>query len=343
MQDGVKKLAKRRRLTKKQRRQRNRWLFGLLLASILFFVGYLTGRRDVDFSQIQGKLDVAIARIEERVDHLNQPQKNSSNKNLEAVEDTSQIHIFDVGQGASTLYLSRDGTSILVDTGRHDDSEKRIISYLDEHIGLGEELDLLIFTHNHSDHIGHGDLVLEYFDVQEVWMNGMDHTSQIYSDLLDALLLSDATYAEPKAGEYFVRGIFKIDVLHPEENSPQKDSNDESIVTRFEFDGLSLMTSGDASIPRENDIVARNHNLRSDLMVLGHHGAGNSTGEEWIQAVRPQMAFYQAGIDNSYGHPHPDTIERLENAGIPIYGTDELGSISIYIDEAGEVTVETER
>lgn len=326
-------LAKRKRLTKKQREQRNKWIFGLLVAFFVFMGGYLTGRKDIDFQLIQARLD-------ERINQFELPRFNE--RSVES-EGTSQIHILDVGQGAAVLLIGSDGTSVLVDTGRYNDGEKKIISYLDKYIGLGEELDLLIFTHNDADHIGHGDLVLEYFDVQEVWMNGMDHTSQIYSDLLDALLLSDATYAEPKAGEYFVRGAFKIDVLHPEENSPQKDSNDESIVTRFEFDGLSLMTTGDASIPRENEIVARNHNLRSDLMVLGHHGAGNSTGEEWIQAVRPQMAFYQAGIDNSYGHPHPDTIERLKNAGIPIYGTDELGSISIYIDEAGEVTVETER
>lgn len=303
------------------------------MAFFVFVGGYLTGRKDIDFQLIQARLD-------ERISQFELPRFNE--RSVES-EGTSQIHILDVGQGAAVLLIGSDGTSVLVDTGRYNDGEKKIISYLDKYIGLGEELDLLIFTHNDADHIGHGDLVLEYFDVQEVWMNGMDHTSQIYSDLLDALLLSDATYAEPKAGEYFVRGAFKIDVLHPEENSPQKDSNDESIVTRFEFDGLSLMTTGDASIPRENEIVVRNHNLRSDLMVLGHHGAGNSTGEEWIQAVRPQMAFYQAGIDNSYGHPHPDTIERLKNAGIPIYGTDELGSISIYIDEAGEVTVETER
>lgn len=303
------------------------------MAFFVFVGGYLTGRKDIDFQLIQARLD-------ERISQFELPRFNEGSVESEG---TSQIHILDVGQGAAVLLIGSDGTSVLVDTGRYNDGEKKIISYLDQYIGLGEELDLLIFTHNDADHIGHGDLVLEYFDVQEVWMNGMDHTSNVYADLLDALLASDAEYAEPKAGQTYERGAFFIDVLQPTANSPQKDYNDESIASYIEFDGLSLVTSGDASIARENEIVERNWNLGADILILGHHGAKNSNGEKWLNAIRPQMAFYQAGVDNSYGHPHPDTLERLENSNIPYYGTDELGTISLYIEETGEVTVETER
>lgn len=332
-------MAKRKRLTKKQRKRRNRWILGLIAAVIVFIGGYITGDSETDFSDIRSKLDEATANIEQRVDELTTPNQPPATQ-----DGTSQIHLLDVGQGSATLLIGSDGTSVLIDTGRYDDSEKRIISYLDNHIGLGGEIDLLIFTHNDADHIGHGELVLEYFDVNEVWMNGMDHTSQVYDDLLDALLASDAEYAEPKAGESHQRGVFDIQVLHPTVDSPQSDPNDESLVTRFEFDGLSLMNSGDVSIPRENEIIERYRwQLPSDILIAGHHGAANATGEAWIRAVDPQMAFYQAGVDNTYGHPAPETIERIEQAGIPIYGTAELGTISMYIDEAGEVDVQTER
>ena len=276
--------------------------------------------------------------LNKRVGDLKQPANTRA-----PVEGTSEIHVLDIGQGSSILLIASDGTSVLVDTGRYDDSQKKIISYLDEYIGLGEEIDLLIFTHADADHIGHGDLVLEYFDVQEVWMNGMDHTSQVYENLLDAILASDADYAEPKAGDVIQEGAFEIQVLHPTADSPQSNQNDESLVTRFVFDGISVMNSGDASIPRENDIVERSGNLQSDLLIIGHHGAANSTGEKWLEAVKPKMALYQAGPDNQYGHPTPEMIERVEAAGIPLYGTIELGTISIYIDEHGEVNVETER
>lgn len=336
----MKELAKRKRLTKKQRERRNRWVLGGLIAFFIFIGGYLTGRQDIDLREIQAKLDETFVKIEEQLMNRNQSSKDSDGQ---GVGGTSQIHLLDVGQGSSTLYIASDGTSILVDTGRYDDSEKRIITYLDKYIGLGEKIDLLVFSHNDSDHIGHGDLVLEYFDVQEVWMNGMDHTSKVYADLLDTLLEKDVEYAEPKAGEQFSRGAFDLQVLHPPVDSPQKDPNDESIIMRMVFDNLSVMTSGDASIPREKDVIKRNFHLKSDLLILGHHGAKNSSGEQWLEAVQPKMAFYQAGVNNSYGHPSPETLERLAAENIPVYGTDEFGTISLYIDEAGEITMETEK
>lgn len=334
-------MAKRRRLTKKQKERRNRIVLGLLAAAIVFVGGYITGRRDIDFSEVMSKLDKATANIERRVEEFEFP--GSRKQNPVAKEGTSQMHILDVGQGDATLLIASDGTSILIDTGRYDDGEKRIISYLDQYIGLGEEIDLVIFSHNDSDHIGHGDLVFEYFDVQEVWMNGMDMTTLVYGDLLDAILKSDASYNEPKAGDFERRGAFEIDVLHPTADSPQSNSNDESLVTRITFDGISLMTSGDVSIPRENEVVKRGGKLASDILIVGHHGAANSTGDKWLEAVKPKMAFYSAGIDNRYGHPSPDTLERVDKFGIPLYGTAELGTISLYIDANGEVSVETER
>lgn len=331
-------MAKRRMTKKQKERRRNFWL-GLIAAAIVFVGGYISGNQELDFDKVRTRLDEATANIGRRVNDL----EMGGDKTPTASQGTSQVHILDVGQGAATLLIGSDGTSILMDTGRYDDGEKRIISYLDQYIGLGEELDLLIFTHNDSDHIGHGDLVLEYFDVQEVWMNGMDHTTKVYEKLLDAILESEVAYSEPKAGEFVELGVFDIEVLHPVKNKPQSNHNDESIVTRFAFDGITLMSSGDASIPRENAIVKENGNLQADILMLGHHGAANSTGENWLEAVRPQMAFYQAGIDNSYGHPSVETLERLDQFGIPVYGTTELGTISLYIDGQGEMSVETER
>lgn len=331
----------RKKLTKKQKQQRNRYIIGIIIAIIIFIAGYFTGNREVDFSEIRHALDEATQRIEQELGNFDFSAGN--NQSDVPIENTTQMHILDVGQGSAVLYIAEDGTSVLVDTGRYDDSDKRIISYLDQYIGLGEKIDLLIFTHNDADHIGHGDLVLEYFDVQEVWMNGVDHTTRVYERLLDAILASDADYQEPKAGDVFKRGNFEIEVFHPQADSTRKDQNDESIVTRLSFDGMSVLTSGDTSVPRENEIVEQNGALWSDILILGHHGANTSNGEKWLQASQPEMAFYQAGIDNTYGHPHPDVIERVEQHGIPVYGTDELGTISIFVDEAGEVIVETQK
>lgn len=338
----MKRLAKRKRLTKKQRKQRNNWLVALFISTLIFISGYIAGHQDLDFSQVQIKLDEAKTKVEKQLSDFQLAEKTKKIKPVKITEGISEIHLFDIGQGASLLLVAKDGSNILIDTGRYDDSEKKIISYLDKEIGLGGQIDLLIFSHNDSDHIGHGDLVLEYFDVQEVWMNGVDHTTKVYSKLLDSLLISNAAYLEPKAGETFTRDSFEIQVLHPEPGSTRKNHNDESLVVRIAFDGISIMTSGDASIARENEIVERTGNLASDILILGHHGADNSTGLQWIAAVDPAMAFYQAGKDNIYEHPGRETIERLQEAGIPVYGTNELGTISLYIDENREIDIETD-
>lgn len=331
-------MAKRRRLTKKQKERRRNSVIALLAILFIFISGYFFGRRDITFDTVKDKLDEATSRIEKHIDNISRPASPESKPTL----NSSQIHILDVGQGSSILLISRDGTSVLVDTGRYDDGGKRIISYLDRYIGLGRELDLLIFTHNDADHIGHGDLVMEYFDVQEVWMNGMDHTTKVYSNVLDAIVTADAIYREPKAGEVYQRGPFEIQVLHPTANSRQSNHNAESIVTRIAFDGISLLTSGDASVVEEQQIIERSGHLESDMLIVGHHGAADSTGEQWLRAVKPKLAFYQAGLNNTYGHPSPDVIERLEAHNIPVYGTDELGTISIFIGEDRQVSVETE-
>lgn len=317
------------------------WTVSLVVIAVFFLGGYLFGREDVDFHFIREWVDEVVAEFSQQAKEISINSKPSFKKDH---ANKNEIHIFDIGQGASTLLIDDEGTSILIDTGRHDDSSKMIISYLDEHIGLGNSIDLLIFTHNHSDHIGHGDLVLNHFDVQEVWLNGMDHTTKVYEKLLDTLLVSDTEYVEPKAGEEVALGNFKIDVLHPEQDSPKKDHNDESIVTRISFNGVSLMTSGDTSIPRENDIIERSpEKLSSDLLFLGHHGADNSSGEKWIEAVSPEIAFYQAGVDNIYGHPGIETLERLKEMDVPVYGTNEYGTISIYFDETSPIEIETEK
>lgn len=339
----MKNLAKRRRLTKKQQKRRNRWIVAIILSFIIFISGYIAGHRDLSFDYVQAKYEVAKINIEEYLNNLKLDNKLLKNKPRDNTDGISEIHIFDVGQGSSVLLMAKDGSNILIDTGRYDDSEKKILSYLDKEIGLGGKIDLLIFSHNDSDHIGHGDLVLEYFDVQEVWMNGIDHTTQVYSNLLDTLLDSKIEYKEPKAGENFTIHSFEVQVLHPEAGSTRKDHNDESIVVKISFDGVSLMTSGDTSIPRENEIVERAGNLTSDILVLGHHGADNSTGEQWIDAVSPKVAFYQAGEENIYNHPGTETIQRLEKVAIPVYGTDEFGTISLYINQNGEMEIETER
>lgn len=296
-----------------------------LLVSVAFLLGLWTEQNDVSFYWFKSHAQ----NISSQIRSISSPfKKENSSDNL------AKYHFFDVGQGSSVLLEGYDGTTILIDTGRYDDSENNIINYLNEEIGVGGEIDLLIFTHNDADHIGNGDLVVEYFQVQEVWMNGMDHPSQTYGRLLDALINNEITYAEPKKGHTVEVGAFKVEVLHPLKNEQQSNQNDESIATRITIGDTSLMHSGDVDHSVEDRIVKdRLTTLQSDIIVLGHHGSSTSTGERWFQAVDPAIAVYQAGEDNHYGHPHKEIIHLFKNHPAELMGTDDFGTIQINVRE----------
>lgn len=310
-------------------------MLGTLIASVAFLLGLIFGEYPLEWETVTTSFNEWTREIRRWASDFERPSASETAE--EAV-----IHVFDVGQGSATL-LQADETNILIDTGRFDDSEQRILRYLDQEIGVGGTIDLLIFTHNDADHIGHGELVLEYYDVEEVWMNGMDHTTATYGRVLDAMLESDVEYAEPKAGEEVEIGPFWIEVFHPLVDEVQYNQNEESLVTRLTVNGVSLMNSGDVSYDVEDRIIEDFDQVMSEIMIVGHHGSRYSTGRNWIDAVNPEVAIYQAAEENMYNHPHEEVSIRLNDADVPLYGTAEHGTITIVINEEGDFTIRTEQ
>ncbi|MFO8069066.1 MAG: MBL fold metallo-hydrolase [Alkalibacterium sp.] len=309
-------------------------LLTTLLVSVAFLLGSWFGKNNISYQWIETYANEISSQIRSLGSYFNKDKKS---------EKLADYHFFDMGQASSVLLKGYDGTTILIDTGRYNDSEPRIIDYLNAEIGIGAEIDLLIFTHNDADHIGNGDLVLDYFQVNEVWMNGMDHTSQTYSRLLDALLKSDAIYTEPKDGYTTEMGAFSIEVFHPLENEKQSNQNDESIVTRITLGDTVLMHTGDVNADVEKRILNEaSASLQSDIMVLGHHGSNESTSEKWLQAINPSVAVYQAGVGNQYGHPHREILQLFDNHPAELLGTDNYGTIHIVVNENNEIDIFTE-
>ncbi len=295
------------------------------------------GYQGLSFGNIQLKFDQTKHKFTGQFIDFELSEKIKEIKSSQNEERTSEVHLFDVGQGSAILLIAKDSSTILIGTGSADDSEKKIISYLDKEIGLDKEIDLLIFPNNNLNQIGHGHLVLDYFDVKEVWLNGASTPNKEYSRLTKTIEnLTSIEYKEPKAGETITKEAFEIEVLHPQTENAKQNQEDESLAVRIKFDGLSLITTGDLFIESENKIVDEMANLQSDLLILGNRGSNDSTGEKWIDAVQPQVAVYQAPTDHINEYPRNETIARLEAAGVAIYGADELGELSIYIDENGE-------
>lgn len=236
-----------------------------------------------------------------------------------------QVHFIDVGQGDATLLVSQD-TTILIDTGRHDGNE--VVPYLTQ-AGV-QKIDLLVGTHPHSDHIGQIDKVLGKFPVSEVWMSGDIHTSSNFERVLDAILEAGTNYHEPRAGETFKFGDLHITVVHPTELTG--DFNNGSIGMHIQYGDVAFLFTGDAEAVSENRMLSDKRRLQAQIFHVAHHGSSTSNTEAFLQAVDPELAVYSAGIDNTYGHPHRETVSAFANMGIPFLGTDKHGTIIVETD-----------
>jgi competence protein ComEC len=241
---------------------------------------------------------------------------------------TLAIHFLDVGQGDATLLIHPDVT-VLIDTGRFD---RRDVVDLLRTYGVGR-IDLLVVTHPHADHIGQFDAVLSAFDVAEVWWSGSTATSATFARALAALEASDAAYEEPRAGATTRIGPLILEVLAPGRDDPLTGLNDASIALRITFGSFALVTTGDAEAPSEARMLARvPDRLPAQVLRLGHHGSSTSTTDAFLAAVAPEVAVYSAGAGNQYGHPHRETVARIDAAGIRLYGTAVHGTVTVLTD-----------
>jgi competence protein ComEC len=253
------------------------------------------------------------------------------------------VHYIDVGQGDSTLLQGPD-FNILIDAGKYNAND--VVPYL-KAAGI-TELDLIVGTHPHADHIGQIDKVIQSLKVKEVWFSGDTHTSKTFERVLDAVLSSDASYHEPRAGETFEIGSSLIEVVNPK--SLTGDFHEGSVSMRIIYGDVFFLFTGDAESHTEQAILSRNHNVNAQIFQLGHHGSSTSNTKAFLEKIQPEIVVYSAGKDNSYGHPHAEVIERIKEMKINIYGTDTHGHIQVITDgkayevktsKSGEVIVPT--
>src|SRR5262249_32945695 len=130
-----------------------------------------------------------------------------------------------------------------------------------------------------------------------------------------------------------VRGEF----LWPEDgrdSSALAAANNDSLVLRLTFGNQHILLPGDAEQQAERVILRENsaESLRAEVLKIGHHGGRNSSVPEFLSAVRPRLAIISAGADNPYGHPSPEVLQRLENAGALVLRTDRDGAVQVATD-----------
>ena len=229
------------------------------------------------------------------------------------------VYFLDVGQ-ADSILLSNNGHYMLIDAGNNEDGPK-LVNYF-KSLGI-TKFDYVIATHAHEDHIGGMDDIIKNFDIDTFYMPDLITTTKTFEDVLDALSEKQIAFETPTIDQEFFFSDTKITTLYV--NNEAKNLNDSSIVLRLKHGSNTFLFTGDASTKVEKQLL--NKNIASDVLKVGHHGSRYSTSKEFLNKVNPQYAIISVGINNTYKHPHDETLKKLNDKKIIIYRTDQEGTI----------------
>ena len=260
--------------------------------------------------------------------------------------ESAKFHFIDVGQGDSVL-IQAGNKNILIDTGTSSHKDE-LQAYLDN-LGV-EEIEYFIVTHFDSDHFGGGVHILDTYDVKNVIIPDQVKTTKTYENFIAKLeeQIESKNLGVLNANEMigdtlYVEGL-AVKILAPLSDS-YKDSNDYSIVTMITYQNKKVLLTGDAERASESDMLAlySPNEFDCDIYKLGHHGSSTSNSKELLDNATPSYAVICCGVDNSYGHPHYEVMQRLNAiVGLEIYRTDINGSVVFEISN-GEIRVTTEK
>lgn len=242
----------------------------------------------------------------------------------EAESSMLKVHFLDVGQADCTLIQLPNGEEVLIDAGNRDDDE-----YISDYISnLGiDDIEYLVLTHPHEDHIGSAKYIFENFKVDNVYMPDVATDSNLYANTMAAVKNSGANVVYAKPGTYIIdTPDLKFEILAPK-SMYYSELNEYSAVTRLDYMDTSFIFTGDAESVSELEMMGAGFDLDADVLKVGHHGGRTSSSRNFLQAVTPEISVISCGEDNSYGHPHLETLNRLTETGSKIYRTDELGTI----------------
>lgn len=248
-----------------------------------------------------------------------------------------EVTFFDIGQGDSIFIETPERVQILIDGG----PSSAILEKLGREMPFWDRtIDLIVLTHPERDHMAGLLEVLKRYHIKNILWTGIVRETAEYREWQKLIEQEGANVYIARTGLRIYAGESWFAVLYPFEDlegEQVKNTNDTSVVARFNYGETAFLFTGDASRSVERKLLDRVELsiLDSDILKIGHHGSKTSTSEEFVQAVSPEIAVISSGKDNKYGHPHQEVLDNL--SGIKVFRTDIGGDIKIMSDGANYI------
>jgi competence protein ComEC len=194
-------------------------------------------------------------------------------------------------------------------------------------------LDVVVLSHGHEDHIGGLPALVADFRPKELW-TGATPDSPVWRTLRAKAAANGVKIVPMHFPRRFAFGGAEIEVLAPPADYVPTDipKNNDSLVLRLGYGRNGFLLPGDVERPIERGMLAEDEIRRTDVLKVAHHGSRTSSTEDFVSAVQPVFAVISVGLDNSYGHPNRDVVERLRQHHAVVYRTDQDGLITIRSD-----------
>lgn len=245
-----------------------------------------------------------------------------------------EMTVFDVGQGDSIFVQTSDGKQMLIDGGPDD----TVLAKLGAVMPFWDhDIDVVVLTHPHADHVSGLVSVLRQYHVGEVWYTGVTYPVDAYLTFVDELRARGIVTKIISEPADIVFGTSMVSVLYPFSlfgGGYIESPNNTSIVLKFTSGQHSVLTTGDIEVEAERELVASYEDMQIDVLKVAHHGSKTSSTEEFLDATQPGFAIIPVG-ENDYGHPNYEVVRRLENNGARVLRTDQGGDVLIRIFNEG--------
>ena len=259
------------------------------------------------------------------------------------------VTMLDVGQGECVGIETREHHVYLVDAGstsKKKTGQYQIIPWL-KYIGT-RSVEGIFITHWDEDHISAVGELLEWskssrVKIRRIFLPDVALKDEVLETLLQQIEEANVSVEYLSAGEHMTDGALQISCLHPYVKKVPEDRNDASLVLRLSQGDFQMLLTGDLEKSGEDWLVeqarpaveqpqpATQNPLRCTILDAGHHGASNATGEALLDLAQPGVVLISCGKNNRYGHPAPETLQRLEERGIRWYSTAEVGAIQVQV------------